>query len=42
MGNNIKGYIENAQTMKYLVKLQKEYLGIESARSEVRITASNW
>lgn len=39
---NLKGYIETAERMEELAKLQKGYLGIESARSEVGITVSYW
>ena len=39
---NLEGYIETAERMEELAKLQKGYLGIESARSEVGITVSYW
>ena len=38
----IDGYLETAQHMEELAKLQNGYLGIESARSEVGITVSYW
>lgn len=38
----IDGYLETAQRMEELAKLQNGYLGIESARSEVGITVSYW
>ena len=40
--NNISGYSEMANTMEQLAKLQKGFLGIESARNEVGITVSYW
>ncbi|MDD7914219.1 antibiotic biosynthesis monooxygenase family protein [Polaribacter ponticola] len=39
---NLDGYKETAERMEELAKLQKGYLGIESARSEVGITVSYW
>ena len=39
---NLEGYLEAATRMEYLAKLQKGYLGIEYARSEVGITISYW
>lgn len=40
--NNISGYSEMANKMEHLAKLQKGFLGIESARNEVGITVSYW
>ena len=40
--DNIQGYLETAQKMEVLAKLQKGYLGIESARNEIGITVSYW
>mgnify|MGYP000067559721 CR=1 FL=1 len=37
-----EGYIETAEKMEELAKLQEGYLGIESARNEVGITVSYW
>ena len=37
-----EGYIETAEKMEALAKLQKGYLGIESARNDVGITVSYW
>tara|TARA_R110001583_G_scaffold5921_4_gene31220 strand:- start:12683 stop:13000 length:318 start_codon:yes stop_codon:yes gene_type:complete len=37
-----EGYIETAKKMEELAKLQKGYLGIESARNDVGITVSYW
>lgn len=42
VNDNLEGYAETAERMEYLAKLQKGYLGIESARSEVGITVSYW
>ena len=42
MTDNLENYIETAQKMEDLAKLQKGYLGIESARSEIGITVSYW
>ena len=39
---NLEGYLETAERMEELAKLQKGYLGIESARSEIGITVSYW
>lgn len=36
------GYEETAIKMEELAKLQKGYLGIESARNEIGITVSYW
>lgn len=40
--NNLEGYNETAERMEALAKLQKGYLGIESARNELGITVSYW
>jgi heme-degrading monooxygenase HmoA len=40
--DNIEGYIATAERMEELAKLQKGYLGIESARNEIGITVSYW
>ena len=37
-----EGYIETAEKMEELAKLQKGYLGIESARNDMGITVSYW
>ena len=37
-----EGYIEMAERMEALAKLQEGYLGIESARNEMGITVSYW
>ena len=37
-----QGYEETANRMEALAKLQKGYLGIESARKEIGITVSYW
>lgn len=42
MKENTKGYIEAAEQMESLAKLQPGYLGIESARNEIGITVSYW
>lgn len=42
MNDDLKGYSETAQRMEELAKLQKGYLGIESARNKVGITVSYW
>ena len=42
MTNNIEGYMEAAERMEALAKLQPGYLGIESARSKLGITVSYW
>ncbi len=42
VNDNLEGYIETAERMEDLAKLQKGYLGIESARNEVGITVSYW
>ena len=42
MTDNLENYIETAQKMEDLAKLQKGYLGIEFARSEIGITVSYW
>jgi heme-degrading monooxygenase HmoA len=40
--DNLKGYLETAERMEALAKLQKGFLGIESARSAIGITVSYW
>ena len=40
--DNLEGYEETAERMEVLAKLQKGYLGIESARSDIGITVSYW
>ncbi|WP_298781676.1 antibiotic biosynthesis monooxygenase [uncultured Polaribacter sp.] len=40
--DNLEGYLEAAKRMEELAKLQKGYLGIESARNEIGITVSYW
>ena len=40
--DNADGYQEAAERMEVLAKLQKGYLGIESARSDIGITVSYW
>jgi heme-degrading monooxygenase HmoA len=40
--DNLEGYLETSIRMEQLAKLQKGYLGIESARSEIGITVSYW
>ncbi|WP_439131229.1 antibiotic biosynthesis monooxygenase family protein [Polaribacter sp.] len=42
IANNAEGYLKTAQRMETLAKLQKGYLGIESARNEIGITVSYW
>ena len=37
-----EGYLKTAERMEELAKLQKGYLGIESARSDIGITVSYW
>ena len=37
-----EGYLETAQRMEELAKLQDGYLGIESAREHLGITVSYW
>ncbi|SNR39251.1 antibiotic biosynthesis monooxygenase family protein [Lutibacter flavus] len=37
-----EGYLETAEKMEELAKLQDGYLGIESARNDVGITVSYW
>jgi heme-degrading monooxygenase HmoA len=39
---NLEGYLETSIRMEQLAKLQKGYLGIESARSDIGITVSYW
>ncbi|NHN24433.1 antibiotic biosynthesis monooxygenase [Flavobacterium jejuense] len=36
------GYSEMAQKMEALAKLQKGFIGVESARNEIGITVSYW
>ncbi|WP_026778082.1 antibiotic biosynthesis monooxygenase [Polaribacter sp. Hel_I_88] len=40
--DNQENYRETAKRMEALAKLQKGFLGIESARSELGITVSYW
>ncbi|WP_299665549.1 antibiotic biosynthesis monooxygenase [uncultured Polaribacter sp.] len=40
--NNLENYAETAERMEALAKLQKGYLGIETARNEIGITISYW
>lgn len=40
--DNLQGYHETAEKMEALAKLQKGYLGIESARNNIGITVSYW
>ncbi|MFY9243096.1 MAG: antibiotic biosynthesis monooxygenase [Polaribacter sp.] len=40
--DNLEGYLETAERMEELAKMQKGYLGIESARNEIGITVSYW
>ena len=40
MTDNLENYSETAQKMKALAKLQKGFLGIESASNELGITVS--
>jgi hypothetical protein len=40
--DNLEGYLKTANRMEELVKDQKRYLGIESARNEIEITVSYW
>lgn len=40
--NNLEGYFETAERIECLAKMQKGYLGIESARNELGITVSYW
>ena len=42
VADNLEGYSDTADRMEELAKLQKGYLGIESARSEIGITVSYW
>lgn len=39
---NTENYTKTAQRMKDLAKLQKGYLGVESARNAIGITVSYW
>ena len=40
--SNDDGYMETAERMEELAKLQEGFLGIESARNELGITVSYW
>ncbi len=42
LSKNTEGYLKMAKRMEELAKLQKGYLGIESARGEIGITVSYW
>ena len=42
MSEDLSGYSEEAEKMKELAKLQKGFLGVESARSNIGITISYW
>lgn len=42
VSEDLEGYVETAERMEELAKLQKGYLGIESARNEIGITVSYW
>tara|TARA_R110002072_G_scaffold95600_3_gene210742 strand:- start:1396 stop:1719 length:324 start_codon:yes stop_codon:yes gene_type:complete len=42
MTDNLENYTETAQKMEALAKLQKGFLGIESARNQIGITVSYW
>lgn len=42
LSDDVTGYLETAKRMEELAKLQKGYLGIESARAEIGITVSYW
>ena len=42
LNENTDGYIETAERMEALAKLQPGYLGIESARNKLGITVSYW
>ncbi len=42
LSENTDGYIAAAKRMEVLAKLQKGFLGIESARAEIGITISYW
>jgi heme-degrading monooxygenase HmoA len=42
VSDNLQGYHETAEKMEALAKLQKGYLGIESARNNIGITVSYW
>ena len=42
MTDNLENYTTTAQKMEALAKLQKGFLGIESARSKLGITVSYW
>lgn len=40
--NQTEGYVEMAEAMENLAKIQSGYLGMENAREEVGITVSYW
>lgn len=42
LNDDIEGYFKTAQKIEELAKLQKGYLGLESARNEIGITVSYW
>ncbi|WP_299053148.1 antibiotic biosynthesis monooxygenase [uncultured Polaribacter sp.] len=42
LSNTSSGYEEMAVRMKNLAKLQKGFLGVESARADIGITISYW
>ena len=42
LSNDISDYQKTADRMEELAKLQKGFLGIESARNEIGITVSYW
>ena len=42
ISENLHGYNETLEKMEALAKLQKGYLGIDSARNEIGITVSYW
>lgn len=42
MSEDLIGYSEEAEKMEELAKLQKGFLGLESARSNIGITISYW
>jgi heme-degrading monooxygenase HmoA len=42
VADNLDGYLETAERMEALAKLQKGFLGVESVRSEIGITVSYW
>jgi heme-degrading monooxygenase HmoA len=42
VAEKLEGFTITAERMETLAKKQKGYLGIESARSKIGITVSNW